>query len=323
IPAGETFAFHCGAQPIGNANTGGACSEHDDLLFLQILSGHVDRTQNCSQCNGRRPLDVVVESQQFIAVALKKRPGMRSGEVFPLQTCSGKFLLHGPDELIDKIKIRLTGNPFVAPAEVLMIAEPFRIVGSHIQQDGQSPFGTNPTDERIQGKLADRNAHSSHALITDAQNTFAVGDDNYVNVRIGTISQDRRNRITQRVRDEQAARSPVDVTELFAREPDHRRVHYGGHFFNVVEQKPVEKDFVSVLQRAQVDMPLQVVVLSLVSLVGADYLLLDALDMRRQKSVQTESSAFLLRECRAFVQLVAIEKIHSAGDARYNRLCYL
>jgi hypothetical protein len=91
----------------------------------------------------------------------------------------------------------------------------------------------------------------------------------------------------------------------------------------VVEQKPVEEDFVSVLQRAQVDMPLQVVVLSLVGLVGADYLLFDALDMRRQKPVQAKFAAFLLRKCRAFVQLVAIEEIHSADDARHTRLRYL
>jgi hypothetical protein len=53
----------------------------------------------------------------------------------------------------------------------------------------------------------------------------------------------------------------------------------------VFERKPVEKDFVRILQRTQIDVSLEVVVLSLVGLVSADQLLVDARDVGRQKSV--------------------------------------
>ena len=112
---------------------------------------------------------------------------MRGREVLPLQTGSGKFLLHRLDELIDEVEIRLAANPFVAPAEVFRILKSFGVVGSHIQHDRQRPFRTNPADERIQGKLADRDAQAACALVADAQDALAVGDDNYVDLRIGTI----------------------------------------------------------------------------------------------------------------------------------------
>src|SRR5580692_5116698 len=118
---GEPFAYHGSTQSIGDANAGRTCSEHDDLLVLQAFSGHFDRAQNGSQSNSRRPLDVVVERQQFIVIALEDRPGVRGREVLPLQACSRKLLLHRLNELIDEVKVRLTGNPFVPPAEVLRI----------------------------------------------------------------------------------------------------------------------------------------------------------------------------------------------------------
>jgi hypothetical protein len=69
----------------------------------------------------------------------------------------------------------------------------------------------------------------------------------------------------------------------------------------VVEEKPVEQDFVAVLQGAQIDVPLEVVVLSLVGLISADYLSIEALDVRRKQSVQAEHASLFLRERRTFV----------------------
>jgi hypothetical protein len=61
-------------------------------------------------------------------------------------------------------------------------------------------------------------------------------------------------------------------------------------------------------------MPLQVIVLSLVGLVGADHSLIKGLDVRRQKSVQAMRAPFLLRERCAFVQPLAVQEIHPARE---------
>jgi hypothetical protein len=84
----------------------------------------------------------------------------------------------------------------------------------------------------------------------------------------------------------------------------------------VIEQKPVEKDFVGILQSAQIDVPLKVIVLSFVGFVSADDLLLEALDLRWEKSVQAELASLLFRECRTLVQPLAVQEIHSAREIR-------
>jgi hypothetical protein len=82
----------------------------------------------------------------------------------------------------------------------------------------------------------------------------------------------------------------------------------------VVEQQPIEEHFVRILQSAQIDVSLQVVVLSLVGAVSTDDLLINALDVGRQKAVQAELASLLHRKGRAFVQTLAVEEIHPAGQ---------
>ena len=123
--------------------------KHDDLLVLQFFSCHFDGAKNGSQGDSRRSLDVVIERQQFIVITLKNGSSMRCREVFPLQAGFRKFLLHRLNKLIHEVKIFLSCNPFMPPAEVLGIAEPFRIVGSHIQNDRERAFRTNAADQRV------------------------------------------------------------------------------------------------------------------------------------------------------------------------------
>ena len=175
---------------------------------------------------------------------------MRSGKVFPLQARLRKFLFNCLNESIDEIEIFPTGNPFLAPTEVLGIVEPFRVVGSHIQDNGQRPFWMNSTDERIQGKFANWNPEASNTLVTETQNPFAVCNDNDIDLRIWPIPQERRDRVTQRIRNKQSAWSTIDVTKLLTRLPDHRRIDNRRHLFDVIEQKPVKQDFVGILQSA-------------------------------------------------------------------------
>jgi len=84
----------------------------------------------------------------------------------------------------------------------------------------------------------------------------------------------------------------------------------------VVEEQPVEEDFVGILKSAQKDVSLQIVVLSLVSLVSANYLLIKALDVGRKETVQAQLASLLFSERCAFVQPLAVEEIHPAEDIR-------
>ena len=78
--------------------------------------------------------------------------------------------------------------------------------------------------------------------------------------------------------------------------------HHRGHLFGVIEQEPVEENLVGVLQSAQLDVALQVVVLAVTGLVGANHLVVEGLDMGRQAPVQAEAAPFLLLERGALVE---------------------
>jgi hypothetical protein len=75
----------------------------------------------------------------------------------------------------------------------------------------------------------------------------------------------------------------------------------------MIEQEPVKEHLIGVLQGAQKDVPLEVVVFAPVSLVGPHRLLVEALDGRREKSVQAKSAPFFVREGGAFIQIRSLE----------------
>jgi len=134
--------------------------------------------------------------------------------------------------------------------------------------------------------------------------------------------------VASRVRNKQAARSAIAVTELLARQRDCWRVNNWRHFLDVIEKKRVEEYLVRVLQSSQVNVPLEVVVFSLVSLVSTYDLLVECLYVRRKKTEQTKKCALFLGESCAFIQQRCIEQIHPArnprrdgfGDTLYDRL---
>src|SRR6266481_3264856 len=111
----------------------------------------------------------------------------------------------------------------------------------------------NTADQGVERQLADRDAHSSHALITDAQYALTVGNHNDVDLRMGPASQHVPNRVAQRIRYEQPAGSAVDMAEELATRCDYRCIDDGHHFINVLKNETIEEYLVRVLQRPQID----------------------------------------------------------------------
>ena len=181
----------------------------------------------------------------------------------------------------------------MTPAEVFRIFESFGVVRSDIQDDRQCSCRMDATDQGVQRELPDRDAESARALIADAQDALTVGHDDDIDVFIRTISQQRGDRVTERIGNKQSARPSINVAELLARQRNGGRVNNRRHFRNVVEKKPVKEDLVGVLQSPQVDVPFEVVVFSLVGLVSAHDLLLKRLDLRRKKTVQAKLDALV------------------------------
>src|SRR4029077_5008945 len=133
-------------------------------------------------------------------------------------------------------------------AEIFRVAETFLVVGANIQNDGQSARGVYSADKGVERKLADGNAESSYALVADTENAFTIGDHDHIDFRIRVIAEQRRNETAERIGNEQAPRTPIDVAELLAAERDDRGVYDGQHLVDMSEKELIEKDFIGVLK---------------------------------------------------------------------------
>ncbi len=156
------------------------------------------------------------------------------------------------------------------PADVERVVEPLVVVGADVEQDRQRRGRVDAAAGRVERELADRDAHAAGALVAQAEDALAVGDDDHLDLRRGGVLQDRVDVVALRIGDEQAARAAIDVAELLAGEADRRRVDDRHHLGQVVEQEPVEQRLVGVLELAQVDVPFEVGRLRAIGLVRPD-----------------------------------------------------
>jgi hypothetical protein len=119
-------------------------------------------------------------------------------------------------------------------------------------------------------------------LITDTKDPFAIRHYNDVDVGIRSVPQKLDDGIALRISYEHAARSAVDVSELLTGQSNCWCVNNRRHFLNMFEKKSIEEDLVIVLQSAQINVTLQIIVFSRVGLICSRNLLLQCFDVRRK-----------------------------------------
>jgi len=121
----------------------------------------------------------------------------------------------------------------MAPPEIFWVAQPLRIVRADVQHDRQGPHRMDAADEGVERKLANRNAHTADALVADAEDAAPVRGKDDVHFTVRAVSQQLGYGLAQRLGDEEATRSAVDVTELLARQRDDWCINNRHHFFQV------------------------------------------------------------------------------------------
>ena len=201
----------------------------------------------------RGALDIVVEREQLVAVALEDRLRVRGREILPLQQHIRQLVAHGGYELVDESVVVVVVDAPVPPAEVLRVLEEFDVVGAHVEHDRQGARRADPTDQDVERQLADRDAHPADALIPQSENPLAVGHHDHVGVAVRAVAQHLAQMLAVGIADEQSPRAAVDLAELLAGLTDRRRVDDRHRLGDVVAQQPVEQRLVAVLQGAQVD----------------------------------------------------------------------
>ena len=184
----------------------------------------------------------------------------------------------------------------MAPAEVQRVVEEFDVVGAHVEHDRKSASGVDAADEGVQRELADRDAHPADALVTQAENPLPVGHHDHVDIAVGPIAQHLVEAVAVGIGNEQSPWPTVDLAETLAGLTDRRGVDDRQGLGDVVAQHPVEQRLVAVLQRAQVDVLVEIVAASGELVPAVLGLLFERLHRGRQQAQQTVPAALGDRE---------------------------
>lgn len=168
-------------------------------------------------------------------------------------------MLNGRNEGVDEAVVLGASDARVPPAEIFGVAKTFLVVGADVENDRKRAGGMNAADERIERKFADGNAQAADALIADAENAFAIGDNDDVDFGIWMIAQQSGDEVAQRIGDKEAARTPIDVAEFLAAKSDHWRIDDRKHLVDMIEKQAIEENFVGVLKLAEIDVALEII----------------------------------------------------------------
>src|SRR4030042_106849 len=110
----------------------------------------------------------------------------------------------------------------------------------------------------VQRELPPRDAHAVRAGVAEAQDPFAVGDDDHADIAVRPIPQKVPDVTPIFVRNKHTARAAENVSELLTALAYRRSVDEGYHLLDVFHDHAVEQGLVAVLQRDQEDVLLDV-----------------------------------------------------------------
>ena len=102
----------------GDPDTGGARSHQHHPLVGQLGSGRTTRRQDTGDDHRGGSLNIVVEAQQPVFVAIQQRERVDLLEVLPLEEGAGPATGDGVDELIHQLVVLLTAQARMAPPGV-------------------------------------------------------------------------------------------------------------------------------------------------------------------------------------------------------------
>ena len=128
------------------------------------------------------------------------------------------------------------------------------------------------------------------------ENALAVGHHDHVGVAVRAVVDHLGEPVPVRIGHEQPAWPPVDLAEALAGHTDRRGVHDRHRLGDVVAQHSVEQRLVAVLQRAQVDVLVEIVTARGELVPAVLDLLLERLLRGRQQTQEAVLAAFVAGE---------------------------
>jgi hypothetical protein len=183
---------------------------------------------------------------------------MREREVLKLDAGTREDFLNSRDERLDKFVVLSTCHAALAEAQIKGIGKQALVVRAHVQGDRQREMRRNAGASGVERQFADRDAHAVYTEVAEAQNPFAVSDDDEAHIGLRPVAQDFLELLLAVEREVQTTRTSQDMAEVFASFADCRRIHQRNETRRIRHQYPVKQRLVGFEQRRQKDISLEV-----------------------------------------------------------------
>jgi hypothetical protein len=135
---GGPFLDQHGPYVRGDAGPGLAHAGDGEDLVAETLSANAHRAHQ--GCHRHRPgtLNVVVEREDAVGVALEERECFLLGEILPLQKRARVVPLYAEDEALDELVVRRAREALAAVAGVDRIGQQALVVRADVEADGKT-----------------------------------------------------------------------------------------------------------------------------------------------------------------------------------------
>ena len=269
--------------------------EHEPLAMERLIED-AQRGEKTRNYDTGGALDVVVEARDPVAEPVEDTDGVVLLEVLPLEDGMREGLAHCFDEFLHELVVGRPAEAGMPVPDVHRVVEKVGVVRPDIEGHRQSQRWIDTGAGRVKGELPNRDPHPARTLVAEAQDALVVSGHDEPDIAIARVMQQLDDSARVERSDPQSASAAHHVAELLACPPDRRRVHDWHELFDIVHEEPVEERFVSVLQRGEADVLLQLVRLAANVLEFQRLLLLDAHDPRREEPAEAETVSLFGRE---------------------------
>ncbi len=163
--ASEPFSDHGSDDRIGDTRASRPSTQDRDALLRDLLLDRQYSGKEGPHCDGCGPLDIVIEREDPVPVAVEEFARIFFPKIFPLEECFRIALRDGLHKSVDKIVIGSAGEASVVPTEIELIVQEFPIIGPHIEDDRQGLGRMDAAKECIERQLSDRDRHPPNPLV--------------------------------------------------------------------------------------------------------------------------------------------------------------
>jgi len=261
LGGGEALALQEPAEPLGDAASGAAGPKDHDPLIAEGLAQPLQPRQHRRRGHPAGALNVVIEAWHHLAVAIQHTPGVARPKIFPVHQRLGAHLMHCADEGIQEGVVGLSVQAGVLPSGVEGVMAQIGPIGSHIQHHRQGMGGMEAGTEGVNGNFPQTDLDSPHPLITDAQDSLGIGDQQQFGLAkavTGLAQEIHKPLLIGRRQIHPFGGAAVGLAELLNRLSHGGGVHNRQGLVDVLGQKAVKQGEVALAEELQIGKAFQI-----------------------------------------------------------------